>query len=108
MGKTTIKNSMTWKLAGTAPGGTNITMPTDYKEIMLVATGYSTYYFTAIIPKSEISSSNMYPRFASYYNASSNAGGYWNLTNSTVKLENYVVNGGTSVVAQATCKLYYR
>lgn len=108
MGKSTIKNSMTWKLAGTAPGGTNITMPTEYKEIMLVATGYSTYYFSTIISKSEISSSIMYPRFASYYNASSNAGGYWNLTNSTAKLENFTVNNGTSVVEQATCKLYFR
>lgn len=37
MGKTTIKNSMTWKLAGTATGTANtVTIPNSAVEVMVV------------------------------------------------------------------------
>lgn len=101
-------DALEWKLKGTATGNNTVAMPTDYNEIMLVATGYSTYFFTAIVPKSEISSSNIAPRFASYYNASNNAGGYWLVNSSTASLGSYQENGGNNVLSQATFKLYYR
>lgn len=109
MGNTIINNNpLAWKLAGTASGTNTVAMPTDYNEVMLVVTGYSTYYFTMIIPKSEISSTNVYPRFANYYNTSNNAGGYCEVNNSTAKLSAFTENNGNVVVSQATFKLYYR
>lgn len=109
MGKTTIKNSMTWKLAGTATGGAHISMPTEYNEIMLIATGYSTYYFTAIILKSEITSSMTALRFGTIYNANNNSGGYWIVTNAEAYIGSWQENGGTvNAIPQSVCKLYYR
>ena len=107
MGKTTIKNSMAWKLKGTASGtGSTVNMPTDYNEIMLVAF-YSTSSFFITVPKSEISSTAIYPRFATYYNTTSNAGGYFTVNSSTACIGSLVQNSGQAVT-NATFKLYYR
>ena len=107
MATSTIKNPMAWKLKGTASGvGSTVNMPTDYNEIMLVAT-YSTYSFFSTVPKSEISSTAIYPRFATYYNASSNAGGYFTVNSSTASIGSLTQNSGQAVTG-ATFKLYYR
>lgn len=109
MGKTTIKNPMTWKLAGTATGGTHISMPTEYNEILLVATGYSTYYFTATMSKSEVTSSMTALRFGTIYSGSVNSGGYWIVTTSEAYIGSWQENSGTvNAVPQSVCKLYYR
>lgn len=107
MATSTIRNPMAWKLQGTASGtGSTVNMPTDYNEIMLVAI-YSTTSFFVTVPKSEISSTAIYPRFATYYNASSNAGGYFTVNSSTASIGSLVQNSGQAVTG-ATFKLYYR
>lgn len=107
MATSEIKNPMAWKLQGTATGtGSTVDMPADYNEIMLVAL-YATSSFFTVVPKNEISSTAIYPRFATYYNASSNAGGYFTVSSSTASIGSLVQNGGQSVTG-ATFKLYYR
>ena len=100
-------DALEWKLKGTVTGANTIALPTEYSEIMLVAT-YSTYHFSAIIPKAEISASYIYPRFASYYNTSNNAGGYFTLNNASASIGNFSENNGTNRLPSATFKLYYR
>lgn len=100
-------DALEWKLKGTASGNTAVDMPTDYNEIMLVATGYSTFYFTVIVPKADISSSIIYPRFAFIYSASNYCGGYFKVNNSTANLD-MLMDSGTNRLSSATFKLYYR
>lgn len=109
MGKTTIKNSMAWKLAGTATGGAHISVPSNFNELMCVATGYSTYYFTAVISRAEVTSSMTALRFGTIYNGSTNSGGYWIVTTSEAYIGSWQENSGTvNAVPQSTFKLFYR
>ena len=109
MGKTTIKNSMTWKLTGTATGGAAVAVPSDYNELMCVATGYSTYYFTGIIAKAEVKDSITALRFGTIYNANNNSGGYWTVSNQEAKIGSWQENSGSvNAIPQSTFKLYYR
>ena len=107
MATSKINNPMAWKLAGTATGSNTVSMPTEYNEILLWAQR-STTYFTAVVPKAEISASTVYPRASFYYRADMNDGIYFEVNSSTAKLGQWVQNGGNSVISSATFKLYYR
>ena len=110
MGNTIInKNPLAWKLAGEAIGGAHISTPTDYNELLCVATGYSTYYFTATIPKADVTSSMTALRFGTIYNGSVNSGGYWVITTSEAYIGSWQENAGTvNAVPQSVFRLYYR
>lgn len=97
---------MAWKLAGTATGTNTVNMPTEYNEILLAAKRNTTYFYVTV-PKAEVVG-EIYPRFAFYYRADIADAGYFTVNSSTAKLGQWVVNGGTSVVNEATFKLYYR
>lgn len=107
MASSVIKNTMAWKLKGTATGTTSITMPTDFNEILLVGK-MGAYYWTAVVPKDEISDTAILPRSASYYNASANAFITWRVTKSAMRLELCTENSGTDRTSATTVKLYYR
>ncbi len=103
-----VKNALAWKLKGTAIGQTEIAMPTDYNEILLVGK-CNTYYFTAVVAKDEISDTAIYPRASSFYNVNANAFITWNVTNTSMRLEICTENSGGIVHTNtATVKLYYR
>lgn len=47
-----LNNALEWKLAGTATGKTEITLPSDFKELLVVImNGLSTKRFTLSIPR---------------------------------------------------------
>lgn len=107
MGKTIIKNPMTWKLAGTATNNNTVAMPTEYNEVLLWGV-YSTVQFTAVVPKQEISNTGTYPRCATYYNASNNEAVIFKVTSTEAKIEGWYYNGGNARTSGVTLKLYYR
>lgn len=111
MGKTTIKNPMTWKLQGTRTSGVDstmqITMPTEYNEVLLWGS-YNTIQFSAVVPRHEISSTAIYPRGAEYYNSTNNESVAFKVTSTEADLAGWYYNGGTGRTTGVTFKLYYR
>lgn len=101
------ENPLAWKLQGTATGTTSIAMPTDFNEILLVGK-MGAYYWTAVVPKDEISDTAILPRSASYYNTSANAFITWRVTKTAMRLELCTENSGTDRTSVTTVKLYYR
>ena len=106
MATSKINNPMAWKLQGTASGQNTIALPSDFNELMWVVT-YGTYFFQGIVCKSDVSVSDIYPRFTFYYNSSNYCGGYVRVNASTIRVD--VLNeNGASKLSSASLKLYYR
>lgn len=102
-------DALEWKLAGTATAGAHVTVPSEYNELLCVATGYSTYYFTAVIPRADVTNAGVALRFGTIYNSSVNSGGYWIVSTSEAYIGSWQENSGTTnAVPQSTFKLYYR
>lgn len=100
-------DALEWKLKGTATNNNTVAMPTEYNEVLLWAS-YGTVYFSAVVPKSEISNTAVFPRGSFYYNASNNEAITFKATSTEAKIETWHYNGGNVRTSDLTFKLYYR
>lgn len=109
MGKTTIKNSMTWKLVGSATGTTAINLPTNWSELLIFAVdiGYKqTYTFNVAREAMDIIDTR--PLVSGAYNSSAQ---YWmgvNVSTTTVQLSSATANGATDRKANTQTRVFYR
>lgn len=107
MGKTTIKNSMTWKLQGSVVGRTPIAMPSDYSEVLVVAQN-GINIVSATHPKADISNTAIVERLGGYYGNAGYLSASISLSTSEAKLENFTQITTGEATATTTFKLYYR
>ena len=100
-------DSMEWKLQGSASGSTKVSLPTDYKELMVIVKhSTSKYYYSNIFIKEEIVSNKP---------TSSSGTAYIYLTSNTYLAQNYdnsvkttSYNGSSSVGTDVKTYVYYR
>ena len=103
---TSIIKSNNWILKGAVTGTANVTMPTDYNEILLVAK-HGTNIMSAVHTKDDVTSGQQYERLGAYYGNAGYISATIELTNTYAKL--YAFNeSGSEVAASSTFKLYYR
>ena len=108
-----LPNLLTWTLWDSKAGNVDITLPTNYNEI-LIATQYTTngfdYSLTVYIPRPEVmTSNNVARRFFTGWNPGSRCDALFLFSSdlTKVKLSEFYVDG-SSQIGNATVRLYYR
>ena len=96
-----------WKSAGTATGGSTISLPSDYNELCVV-TKYQQGRLIKNVPKMAVTAGATY--FSGMYsNAGNNASASWSITaNNEIYLNTFTWGGDTSLKPNTTTELYYR
>lgn len=107
MGKTTIKNSMTWKLVGTSTGtNSTVTLPASWQELCIFVSGLN-YSFTFNVPYHFVDIANR--RLLHGY-ANAGAGSYWacevGVTKTSCVMTTFAFNGQSSITPEL--QVYYR
>lgn len=105
---TRLDKSLTWNLGGSASGTSNITLPSDFKEIRLVTTNSNgNGCFTKTIRREELISTTRQFYDGFFITSSNNANVGWNASLTTISLNTYQW-GSSNITNTATTTVYYR
>lgn len=111
MASGTIKNDMAWKTAGIVTGSTQVTLPDDFCELLVIPDflldNSFDFSFSISIPKQDVTGNRRFYTGYGYNNTTTFVAVITDSTGKKIQLQSFYVDGNNRL-SGAKLKVYYR